>query len=58
MAEMQRLVEDSQLKMSAVRSWKATTPQVFRQAQIEAAHNSRLRTAIADTNLDDDGMLV
>ena len=59
MAELQRLVADSHLKVTSRRSWKEITPKVLHQTKIEAAHNSRLRAAIAETSLDDDddGML-
>ena len=59
MAEMQRLVADSHLKVTSRRSLKEKTSKVLHQNKIEAAHNSRLRAAFAETSLDDDvnGML-
>ena len=56
MAEMQRLVNDAELRVSSIQSWKTITPKVLSQARIEAVHNSRLRISIAQTSLDDEGV--
>lgn len=48
MTEMQRLVDDESLRESAVSSWKAILPYVFRQIELERSHNKRLRHAMSN----------
>ena len=57
MSEMQRLVQDDQLRVSSIRTWRDITPRVIRQAQVEAVHNSRLREATSEIGLDDEGIV-
>lgn len=55
MMEMQRLVEDQGLRESSVSSWRSLLPDIFKQIELEATHNKRLRQATADIELGNTG---
>ena len=48
MAEMERLMEDHQLKEKSEQTWKNLVPKILSQAEVEANSKSRLRLAVAD----------
>lgn len=52
---MERLVEDEQMRVRAFQIWKKIVPKILSQAQIEAPHNSRLRSALAEKSDEKEG---
>ena len=55
MTEMQRLVEDPELRESSLSSWRSLLPDVFKQIELEATHNKRLSQATGNIKLADTG---
>lgn len=58
MADMQRLVQDYQLRVSSVHSWRKVTPKVLKQVEVEAIHNVRLRAAIPENLVVEEGVYI
>ena len=50
------VVDNENLKVNAAQSWDEVVPKVFKQMQLEAAHNRRLREATKDTDFTTKGI--
>ena len=56
--EMQRLIEDTNLTDSSLRSWKAVLPNIFKQIKLETVYNRRLHVATSDLTTLENGIYV
>lgn len=56
-ADVQRLLDSSNLRSLSALKWKEITPKIFTQAKLEAVSNRRLRDVIAAMDIGDQGIL-